>query len=92
MLVRSGPAELQQYQDEADAPRKHLWNDIKYDNNLLVLLIYYVLWQFDHVTMIKCVERWMVYVYRYIPCNYVYEGHPENNVPTFKVFILSLSA
>lgn len=24
VLVRSGPAELQQYQDEADAPGKHL--------------------------------------------------------------------
>lgn len=30
VLVRSGPTELQQYQDESDAPGKHLRNDIKY--------------------------------------------------------------
>lgn len=28
MLVRSGPAELQQYQDEADAPGKHLRTNV----------------------------------------------------------------
>jgi len=39
VLVRSGPAELQQYQDESDAPGKHLRNDIKYYNNYVTIII-----------------------------------------------------